>query len=134
MISPPPTTKRQPQPPRFWTRRTVLLATRALPRGPLRDRYQQELVAELYAMTGSQQTSHALGVLAHSFALRAAIAGDPALTEEAPVKKPYLCRTHLHHVYRTASTEDGSRYRRCVRCGKEDWHLGDSVGRTPPMG
>lgn len=135
MSSPTTPAAQQPlQPPRFWARRIVLLATHVLPRGPLRKRYRQELVAEMYGMTGSRQTSHALGVLAHSLSLRAAVAGDPALTEEAEVKKPFLCRSHLHHVYRTVSTEDGARYRRCAKCGKEDWHSGDSVGKTAVIG
>ncbi len=116
--------------PRFWARWSVLAATRALPAGAVRDRYRQELVAELYGMTGSRQAEHALGVLGHALSLRAAVAGDPALTEESPMKPPLLCRTHLHHHYRTVSTEDGARYRRCARCGKEDWHLGDSAGKT----
>jgi hypothetical protein len=30
-----------------------------------------------------------------------------------------MCRTNLHHVWRTNSTEDGSRYLRCARCGKD---------------
>lgn len=31
-----------------------------------------------------------------------------------------LCRLNLHHTWRTVSTEDGSRYQRCARCGKDE--------------
>lgn len=30
------------------------------------------------------------------------------------------CRLNIHHRWRTCTTEDGSKYRRCSRCGKDD--------------
>jgi hypothetical protein len=39
-------------------------------------------------------------------------------------RRALLCRTHLHHLWRIYSTEDGNRYRACARCGKEHWSLG----------
>jgi hypothetical protein len=35
-----------------------------------------------------------------------------------------FCRLNVHHAWREHSTEDGGRYRRCDRCGK------DGTGRT----
>ena len=35
-------------------------------------------------------------------------------------RQPITCRMNLHHVWHREHTEDGGRYRRCVRCGKDD--------------
>jgi hypothetical protein len=35
------------------------------------------------------------------------------------LRKPLLCRTHLHHKWTTAHTEDGERFTRCAHCGKD---------------
>jgi hypothetical protein len=35
-----------------------------------------------------------------------------------PTKAPLTCRWHLHH-WSWVSTEDGDRYERCTRCGKD---------------
>ena len=99
----------------------VRVAARAVPDGALRDRYRQELLAELFGMPRGRQVRHSLGVLSHAWALRS------ALTDQHPAKelgmstprRPVLCRLHLHHSWRTRSTEDGGRYRQCVRCGKD---------------
>ena len=40
---------------------------------------------------------------------------------------PLLCRLNLHHHYHYEYTEDGRRYSRCARCGKDDPHLGARV-------
>ena len=37
---------------------------------------------------------------------------------------PLLCRLNLHHRYHYEYTEDGRRFSRCARCGKDDPHLG----------
>ena len=34
-------------------------------------------------------------------------------------RRPLPCRLNLHHDWHTESTEDGSRYERCRRCGKD---------------
>ena len=44
--------------------------------------------------------------------------------------RPLLCRLNMHHVWHTESTEDGGRYRKCVKCGKED----SGVPRGPAPG
>jgi uncharacterized protein (DUF2249 family) len=106
-----------------WCCRTVELAARVLPT-EYRHRYALEFVAELYGMSRLQQRKHAAQVLSRSWALRA------ALTEVAPgrqgealmndvKKRPLLCWLNVNHRYRWASTEDGDRYLRCTRCGKD---------------
>jgi hypothetical protein len=98
-----------------------------LPAGAVRDRYRRELAAELYGMTSGQQLRHAAGVLSRALALRNAVAEtDPAAWKEAKMsQKPVTCRLNLRHVWRRASTEDGSGYLRCVRCGKDHPGGGD---------
>jgi hypothetical protein len=105
--------------------RVVKLAARALPAGAVRDRYRAEFLAELWEMNRSRQASHAIRVLLCVWALRMAVTSQgPVAAEEAgmkiDVRKPLLCRLNLHHSWVTRSTEDGSRYRQCARCGKED--------------
>jgi hypothetical protein len=34
-------------------------------------------------------------------------------------RKPFLCRTNLHHSWESAHTPDGQRFVRCGRCMKE---------------
>jgi hypothetical protein len=33
--------------------------------------------------------------------------------------KPLTCRLNLHHRWRWCSTEDGDRFERCQKCGKD---------------
>jgi hypothetical protein len=104
----------------------VRLAARALPKGAVRDRYSAEFLAELPGLTEGQQTRHAIGVLTHVWALRAAVSsqGQPAGGTDVLTTRtdaiPLLCRLNLHHVWRWFSTDDGSRYRQCVRCDRDD--------------
>ena len=37
----------------------------------------------------------------------------------AESRKPFLCRTHLHHHWELAKTKDGQEFVRCSRCLKE---------------
>ena len=39
-----------------------------------------------------------------------------------------LCRLNLRHAWRVESTEDGQRFRRCLRCGKDDYKGGLGAG------
>jgi hypothetical protein len=111
----------------------VRLATSTLPRGPVRDRYRAELLAELDPLTKGAQARFAAGVLASSMALRRAVSShpDPTLSEVTMTtpRKPLLCRTNLHHTWESAHTRDGQRFVRCARCLKE---RGD--GRTGSSG
>jgi hypothetical protein len=109
-----------------WPSRLERLAARALPAGAARERYRAEFLAELYGMTPGQQTRHTIGVLSHAWALRMAVtsqgqlAGGTEVMETQTDTRPLLCRLNLYHVWRWHSTDDGSRYRRCVRCHKDD--------------
>jgi hypothetical protein len=108
----------------FWSRHTVQAATRVLP-GATRDRYRQELLAELYGLGRARQLRYALGVLSRCWALRAAI-NTPSDATAADMelvfprhRRPLPCRL-IRHYWVDLSSEDGtSRYRQCARCGKE---------------
>lgn len=39
-----------------------------------------------------------------------------------------MCKLNLRHAWHIESTEDGSRYRRCTRCGKYDGRGGAGPG------
>lgn len=108
-------------PPRRWTRQAVRLSTALLPVGEVRRRYRQELLAEMYSMTRAEQTAHGISVMTHALSLRAAVTTHDRPAEEAEmVRKPIACRMNLHHDWHLERTEDGARYRRCLRCGKDD--------------
>jgi len=117
------TTKPHPatKPPPSWATGAVRASTCTLPAGAVRDRYRRELSAELYGLTSRQQLAHVAGMLSRTVALRRAVAeADPAAWKEQKMsRKPVLCRMNLHHRWRPAATEDGEKYLRCVRCGKD---------------
>jgi hypothetical protein len=105
--------------PSRWSMRVTKAATLALPAGPVRDRYRRELVAELYGMTGRQQARQVLGVLVHAPALRSALADHDHGDQEVAMRHaPIRCRLGQHH-YRWHTTEDGTRYQQCERCGED---------------
>ena len=124
--------------PAFWPCAVVKLSARSLPRGSVRDRYRGEFLAELHGMSRMRQTRHSVGILSRAWALRVAVDGQGRLgggTEGVTTQtsaRPLLCRLNLHHAWRMCTTEDGARYRRCTRCGKDD--VGDSDrGNARPM-
>jgi hypothetical protein len=110
--------------PAWWSVTATRAAVHALPSGPARERWQHELVSELYGLSAREQARHTLGVISRAPALRAAVTNRDRIIEEDNMRKPIRCRLHLHK-FKVASTEDGSRFLRCSRCGKED----DSLGR-----
>ena len=103
----------------------VWVATRLLPAGGARDRYQREFIAELCGMSDLDQVKHAARLLLTAGLLRAALvnAERSAVLDALPVPRAprmYLaCRLHLYHKWRTQFTEDGHRYKCCVKCGKD---------------
>jgi len=122
MRTQPHSTAEPPRPARPWPARTVRFATLTLPRGPLRDRYRQEFLAELYGQPSGEQARLARGILTHSLALRSAVRGaGGSVLEDAmsTPSKPLLCRTNLRHTWEWAHTPDGQRFIRCRRCLKE---------------
>lgn len=112
----------------------VGIATLVLPRGEVRQRYRDELRAELYDLPTRRQYAFAFGALTRAWRLRQAIlSAEPGLAGISGISgagvtgpKPLLCALHLHHAWRIETTEDGHHYRHCRRCGKDD----DGLGRT----
>jgi hypothetical protein len=105
--------------PAWWSVRSTRAALHVLPSGGDRDRWQRELVSELYGLTRAEQARHTVGVVRRVPALRAAVTARDRTTEEDVMRKSMRCRVSLHR-WRVASSDDGSyRFRRCSRCGKE---------------
>jgi hypothetical protein len=114
--------------------RTVELAVRVLP-AEHRQRYGLEFIAELYGMPKAQQRRHAARVLTSAWALRAALSGPAPgangdRTMIVKMAKPLTCRLNLHHRWRWLSTEDGDRFERCEKCGKD---RSEQVGGGPEV-
>lgn len=106
--------------PAFLARQSVRLAARVLPAGSARNRYEQEFVAEMYALAPQRQRVYAIGVLTHAWSLRAALADNPVVKEEMDMhRKPLMCRLNIRHAWRWDSTEDGARYEHCAKCGRD---------------
>ena len=112
--------------PARWAAVTIKLATVALPVGPTRDRYRREFLADLYTMTRGEQARYSLGTTAHCLALRHAVRLDSRHLLAGghdmlvPAHRPLRCRLNIRHDWHGESTEDGERYLRCRRCGKDD--------------
>jgi hypothetical protein len=101
----------------------VLAATKALPAGPVRERYRQEFLADLHVFDRRARLAFAFGVLCDALALRAAVGGDEAPVAERDFSlthKPLFCRLHLHFRVRCVSA-DGDVYHRCRRCGDDQY-------------
>ena len=105
--------------------RLVRFASRALPAGPLRDRYRQEFLAELHDHRARGQLRYSIGVLTHVLALRMAVGDQSVPVAErdfAQTRKPLLCRLHVHFRVRCVN-EDGDVYHRCHRCGDDQYEF-----------
>lgn len=106
-----------------WPSRTLIaMAVRLLPKGVVRDRYRRELTADLRVLKKQQRLPFALRSLAGAPALRRATTGarNSAGTDVmAAPRKPFLCRTGLHHRWELAYTDVGAEFVRCQRCLKE---------------
>jgi hypothetical protein len=103
----------------------VSVATRLLPAGAVRDRYQREFLAELHGMSDRDQVRHSIQLLLTAGLLRAAVvnAERSSTLDALPVPRAprvsLACRLHLYHRWRTQYTEDGHRYKSCAKCGKD---------------
>ena len=108
----------------------VGVATVTLPSGGVRERYRLEHLGELSALPGRFQLQYAAGALATSWALRRALSKERDMTT-TPTRpsKPVMCRLNLHHRWQKVHNPAGESYRRCRRCGKDDF--GDPRGGTP---
>ena len=126
-------------PPGRWCCRTVELAVRVLP-SEHRARYGLEFVAELYSLPPAQQRRHAARVLTSAWALRTALSepvpgpngGTAVIITTAT---PLTCRLNLRHRWRWCSTEDGDRFERCQKCGKDrSEKVGGGPDAAAPLG
>lgn len=119
-----PSAARSINSPAWWARGLTWLAATTLPRSA-RARYRREFVADLHELTRPQQASYALHVLACALPLRLAVGSgtqDPvleAIDMTTRRHRPLRCLLNVRHEWHTESTEDGSRYARCRRCGKD---------------
>lgn len=113
--------------PTRWARSAVELAVRILPAGASRRRYRQEFLAELHGMPRAVQLQHVIGLLVRAPALRIAVATPfrpgKTVAEGPPAGRRLtlllLCGTGFAHRWRSRFTDDGERYTRCARCGKD---------------
>ena len=105
--------------PPWWSVTTTRTALRLIPPGGGRDRWQRELVAELYGLSRSEQARHTLGVVSRAIALRRAVTAQGPAIEEDVVKKPIRCRLGWHSWIPRYSEDGTSRYVGCRRCSKE---------------
>jgi hypothetical protein len=116
-------------------RAAIGLAVRPLPTRADRSRYLDEFLGDLCGLSAGEQRRYAAGVLAQTFALRRALQPDPAHWHEPLTARDrwrwFRCRVLRRHYYRTYSTDDGSRYRACEVCHRED--PGDWSGGGPTV-
>jgi hypothetical protein len=122
-----------PRAPLTLARAGCELAVRRLPDPDDRLRYRAEFLADLHTLTPAAQMRYAAGVLSQALALRAALDVTPTRAEEdamtlttAQRSFNWRCRLFRKHHYVVRSTEDGGRYRTCVRCG-HDWFGNSSI-------
>ena len=103
----------------------IELAVRALPDLDDRLRYRAEFLAELHTLPPASQVRYTTGVLSQTLALRAALGSTPSRVEEDAMTIPrtrtfyWRCRVLQRHHWVPRSTEDGSRYHACSRCGRD---------------
>jgi hypothetical protein len=115
--------------PQWWSMTITRAALRLIPAGGTRDRWQQELVTELYGLSRSEQARHTWGVVTRAPALRAAASAPDRTVLEAVMRRPLRCKVGWHrwtHRY----TDEHLRYLECTRCRKQ----GDAYDYLPPMG
>jgi hypothetical protein len=113
------------RPPRWWARALIAASAAILP-SSARPRYEEEFIADLYGMSRGEQARYSLGTAMHSFNLRHAVCidrrhsplGDNDMIIRA--RRPLHCRLNVRHDWHAESTEDGARYLRCRRCGKDE--------------
>lgn len=112
----------------------IRVVTCILPAGQARQRYRQEFTAELCGLDRISRIWFVIGVISTSLALRAALRNAPGSAGgagNATPSKPLLCRTGLHHRWRTYLNPDGEAYRHCGRCGADRY---DGMGKPNGAG
>ena len=119
-----PATSTWQRSPTWWARFLIAASVAVLPRSA-RPRYEEEFIADLYGMSRGDQARYSLGAAMHCFALPNAVHTD---NRHSPgghdmiirAHRPLRCRLNIRHEWHTEATEDGARYLRCRRCGKDD--------------
>ena len=113
------------RPPTWWARALIAASVAVLPRSA-RARYEEEFIADLYGMSRIEQAGYVGHVFACCVPLRVAVRSASSRTSHlggidmtSRQRRPLRCRLNLHHDWHDESTEDGSRYQRCRRCGKD---------------
>ncbi|GAA1477143.1 hypothetical protein GCM10009623_15890 [Nocardioides aestuarii] len=102
-----------------WARTLVTLACRLLPAGQVRDRWREELLADLEVLAGRERAAYVVGVVVNAWALRSAVRGGQAGVAVArAARRPLGCRLNLRHSWHVVSTEDGHPYWECRDCHK----------------
>jgi hypothetical protein len=103
----------------------IAISVAVLPRSA-RPRYGQEFIADLYGLSRREQAGYTIHVLAGCVPLRLAVRSAGSATSvqggiemTSRQRRPLRCRVNLHHDWHTESAEDGTRYARCRRCGKD---------------
>lgn len=86
-----------------------------------RHRYTMEFLAELHDVGRPAQLRHALGLVAHAWALRLALQDSSPRIEEGPaMRKSIRCTLHVHHDVRryNGEVQPPDKYFQCTRCGR----------------
>ena len=114
----------------------VGMAVRWLPELDDRLRYRAEFLAELHDLSPTGQLRYTAGVISQTFALRAALGSSPSRVEEDAMtltRTPFYWRCRVLHVHHWVlrSTEDGSRYNACSRCGRDRGDSSPGGGPNP---
>jgi hypothetical protein len=98
----------------------VRLVTQALPAGAVRQRYRFEMVADLQYLDRPHQVYYAAGAVSTVWSLRRELTSEVSMRDTTTTPTvPLLCRLGLKHHWHWESTEDGQRFERCARCGKD---------------
>ena len=82
-------------------------------------------------MPKAQQRRHSARVLTSAWALRTTLDAAPGTNGETVVlkiRRPLGCRLNVNHRWLWLSTEDGDRFERCRKCGKD---RSEKVGGGP---
>ena len=89
----------------------------------------------IHSLPPAGQLRYTAGVLSQIVALRAALGPSPTHAEEDVMSRttttqPFFwrCRILRRHRWVVRSTEDGSRYEACARCGRERPDTYDATG------
>ncbi|HEY2299588.1 MAG TPA: hypothetical protein VGH43_17780 [Jatrophihabitans sp.] len=120
-----PTAATWQRPPTWWARALIAASVPVLPRSA-RARYEEEFIADLYGMSRIEQARYTGHVLAGCVSLRLAVRSAVGRTstlegiDMTPRQcRPLRCRLNLHHDWHDESTDNGTRFQRCRRCGKD---------------